>query len=123
VYIVNSWEAKMEDNHQVALVIVLGICFLPGIIASTRSHNNILAISVLNLCMVVIAVFSMLMGVMGTLLIALAALGWIIALVWACTNNVRSNVGPVIIEQPRNYQPPMPRFWQSVSPGSKAHES
>jgi len=115
----------MEDNHQVALVIILGICFLPGIIASTRHHNNTLAINVLNLCTIIGAVFWMAIGsvfggvLVGIWLIPLAVIGWLVALIWSCTANVQVKVESIRIEQPRRTKQPMPRFWQSVSQGSK----
>ena len=57
-----------------AIVLILALYFLPGIIASARSHHNALAIWVLNL------------------FLGWTALGWIAALVWAFTAvNVRQN--------------------------------
>ena len=50
---------------------LLAFYFLPGIIASLRRHRNSTAIWVLNL------------------LLGWTLLGWIIALVWACTENRR----------------------------------
>jgi hypothetical protein len=49
------------------IILVLALYFLPGIIASARSHHNALAIWVLNL------------------FLGWTALGWIVALVWAFT--------------------------------------
>jgi len=50
-------------------IAALGLYFLPTIIAGNRKHNNTLAIFVLNL------------------LLGFTIIGWIVALVWGCTNN------------------------------------
>ncbi len=59
----------MTDNFAglFLIILVLALYFLPGIIASARSHHNALAIWVLNL------------------FLGWTALGWIVALVWAFT--------------------------------------
>lgn len=49
------------------IIVLLVLYFLPGIIASARTHHNALAIWVL------------------TLFLGWTALGWIVALVWAFT--------------------------------------
>ena len=54
------------------LLIVLGLYLLPGIIAAIRSHVNAGAILVLNL------------------FLGWTFIGWVLALVWACTNNVEA---------------------------------
>ncbi|MDL1888951.1 superinfection immunity protein [Nitrospirales bacterium NOB] len=62
--------------------------FLPTIVASARSHHNTLAIFVLNL------------------LTGWTILGWIIAIVWACTRAQPQQ--PIIIQQDfsdRHFQP------------------
>lgn len=51
----------------IALFLALGIYFLPTLIAGSRYHHQKLAIFMLNL------------------FLGWTALGWIIALVWACT--------------------------------------
>lgn len=56
----------------VIIVIVVWLYFLPTIIARKRRHNDALAIFVLNL----ISIFT-------------GGIGWIVALVWACTNNIK----------------------------------
>lgn len=63
------------ENHQVVIIIILiGIIFvvhfLPTIVACSRRHRQRLAIFVLNL-------FASWTGI-----------GWIVALVWACTSDV-----------------------------------
>ncbi len=62
----------MTNTEIVLILIMLSVYFFPAIVASARSHTNSLAISVL------------------TLFTAWSALGWIIALVWACTNNTKA---------------------------------
>ena len=52
-----------------SFLIVLALYFLPAIIAALREHNNAGAILVLNL------------------FLGWTVLGWVLALVWACTNN------------------------------------
>lgn len=54
----------------VLLAIALSIYFLPTWIAWGRNHFNVLPIFVLNL------------------LLGWTFVGWVLALVWACTNNV-----------------------------------
>src|SRR5258707_7205341 len=70
----------MNDGHGlVATLMIIGfflIYFLPTIIANRRMHNNRLAIFVLNL-------FA------GWTVIA-----WVIALVWACTNDTSGVSAP-----------------------------
>ena len=63
----------MMDGTGLALCVLIGIFvyFLPSFIASNRNHKNIAAIFVLNL-------------LLGWML-----LGWIVALIWSCTDNVR----------------------------------
>jgi Superinfection immunity protein len=51
------------------LLLMVGGYFFPAIIASLRKHRNLLAIFML------------------TLFLGWTGLGWIMALVWACTNN------------------------------------
>ena len=50
---------------------VLILYFIPSFIASNRNHKNIAAIFVLNL-------------LLGWMLV-----GWIVALIWSCTDNVK----------------------------------
>jgi hypothetical protein len=58
----------MENFNGLLMLIVLGCAyFLPWIIAGARHHHNRTAIAVLNL------------------LTGWTALGWIVAIVWACT--------------------------------------
>jgi hypothetical protein len=56
------------------VVLVLMIYFLPGIIASSREHQNANAIAMLNL------------------FLGWTLLGWVMALVWACTEVRRTAV-------------------------------
>ena len=61
------------DHSGQAILLVAGIgYFMPAIIASMRRHRQSLAIFMLNLCA------------------GWTALGWIVANVWACTDNVRT---------------------------------
>lgn len=53
-------------------VVVIWLYFLPTIVSKKRKHKNTLAIFILNL-------FSFFTG----------GIGWIIALVWACTDNTK----------------------------------
>ena len=48
---------------------ILLLYFVPLVVASVRKHNNRVAIGMLNLCT------------------GWTILGWVIALVWACTND------------------------------------
>jgi hypothetical protein len=52
------------------LLILAAVYFLPAIVASSRHHRNRLAIGILNL------------------LLGWTVLGWIVAMVWACTSDV-----------------------------------
>jgi hypothetical protein len=63
----------MNSDGQAALLVVLGLYFLPAIVAFWRGHMSAAAICVLNL------------------LLGWTALGWIIALVWSFTGNTRAN--------------------------------
>jgi Superinfection immunity protein len=54
------------------LVLLLAIYLVPTTIAVNRKHNNVAAIAVLNI------------------LLGWTFLGWVVALVWATTNNVRA---------------------------------
>lgn len=58
------------STEMVTLLIATFIYFLPWLVALGRNHNNALAIFMLNL------------------LLGATVLGWIWALIWACTNNV-----------------------------------
>ncbi|MCF7908163.1 MAG: superinfection immunity protein [Candidatus Omnitrophica bacterium] len=51
-------------------IVAIGFYFLPTVVARKRKHNNALAIFILNLFMVFTG-----------------GIAWIVALVWACTNN------------------------------------
>ena len=62
------------------LILFLGIYFIPTMVAYGRSHNNALAIVVLNL------------------FLGWTLLGWVIATTWACTDNVRA-VDKVIVSE------------------------
>jgi len=55
-------------------ILLIGIYFIPLLIALNRSHSNTLAIFVLNL------------------LLGWSIIGWIIAAVWACTDNVKNKL-------------------------------
>jgi hypothetical protein len=58
------------ENLPSLLLIGVVIYFLPAIVASSRRHRNRLAIGILNL------------------LLGCTLLGWIVAMVWACTSDV-----------------------------------
>ncbi len=57
-------------------LVILGVIvyFLPTIVADKRKHNNKLAIFILNLFM-----------------LFTGGIAWIVALVWACTDNTNAN--------------------------------
>jgi Superinfection immunity protein len=61
-------------NIVAILAILLIVYFVPSIVASRRNHRNLLAIQVLNL------------------FAGWTALGWLAALVWACTNNAENQM-------------------------------
>ena len=58
----------------IALAIIVCLYFFPTIMASLRQHNNVEAIGALNF------------------LLGWTMLGWIIAFIWACTDNVDDKV-------------------------------
>lgn len=64
----------------IVLILFLAIYFVPTMVAYGRSHNNALAIAVLNV------------------FIGWTLLGWIVATTWACTDNVRV-VDKVIVSE------------------------
>jgi Superinfection immunity protein len=55
----------------VVVMIMFGIYFMPGLIATMRSHRNALAIWTL------------------AILAGWSGIGWILAMVWSCTDNTR----------------------------------
>jgi exosortase/archaeosortase len=59
-----------DDTGQGLVIMLLVLYFIPTIVASVRHHRNKLAITVLDVCL-------------GWTLI-----GWVAALVWACTADV-----------------------------------
>jgi ABC-type transport system involved in cytochrome c biogenesis permease component len=59
----------------ITLVILGSIYLLPTLVAMFREHRNALAIFVMNLCL------------------GWTFIGWVGALVWACTNNVYADEG------------------------------
>jgi Superinfection immunity protein len=73
IALVNSFVDAISSIWMVLVVIAIGVAFymLPTIIALSRGHHNTLAIAVLNI------------------LTGWSFIGWVIALVWACTE-VRS---------------------------------
>ena len=58
------------DEGQVWIILMLVGYFLPAFVAKFRSHNNTLAIGMLNL------------------FLGWTFVGWVVALVWACTDNI-----------------------------------
>src|SRR5262245_8078774 len=68
-----------HDNLQGLLLLAVLSYFLPAIVAGVRRHRNRLAITVLN---IVSAVASA--TIVGWMI---GALAWIVALIWACTND------------------------------------
>jgi Superinfection immunity protein len=60
----------MSDGNGVVIVLLIAY-FFPALVAAMRRHNNQNAIAILNL------------------LLGWTFLGWVIALVWAATNNVK----------------------------------
>jgi hypothetical protein len=83
----HRWLTTLAIVGLVALVIytqnpawlLILLIFLPAIVADVRMHRNSMAIGVLNVIMVAIALA-------GPLAWPFIAIGWIIAMVWACTN-------------------------------------
>jgi hypothetical protein len=83
----HRWLTTLAVVGGVALIIytqnpawlLLVLLFLPAIVADVRMHHNSMAIGVLNLIMVPIC-FA------GPLAWPVIAIGWIVAMVWACTN-------------------------------------
>ena len=66
----------MDENSAAIIGLLIVGYMLPGIVASVRHHRNRLAICMLNL------------------LLGWTLLGWIGALVWACTADVDIKVQP-----------------------------
>jgi hypothetical protein len=71
----------------------LGALFAPTIVAGIRRHNNKLAIVTLNVsllavCALMLTLPRLLVGFVFFLVTA----GWIVALAWAYTSNVRENL-------------------------------
>lgn len=65
----------MDESGSVALIVMaLAAYLLPWFVASARKHNNSSAI----------ALFTLLLGWTG--------IGWVAALIWASTDNVRKTV-------------------------------
>ena len=64
----------MDDNSAAIILLLVVGYMLPGIVASARRHRNRLAIGMLNL------------------LLGWTLLGWIGALVWACTADIEPQV-------------------------------
>lgn len=58
-------------SEYIGLILMLAIYFFPTLLAARRSHNNGLAIFLLNL------------------LLGWSIIGWIFALIWAATSNTR----------------------------------
>jgi len=54
------------------LVVLMGY-FVPALVARHRDHNNATAIAVMNL------------------FLGWTAIGWVIALIWACSDNTKAN--------------------------------
>ena len=65
-----AWWNQANMTWVIICVVIIGVYFLPTIVARNRKHNNVLSIFVLNL----LSVFT-------------GGIAWIVALVWACTNN------------------------------------
>jgi T4 superinfection immunity protein len=61
---------NLTGNPTMEYLLVLVLYFFPAWLANYRYHRNTLAILILNLCL------------------GWTALGWIAALIWACTNNL-----------------------------------
>lgn len=74
--------------------IILVCIFIPMIVALVRNHKQKGAIICLNVLLAVLAVESATMGtiLMATMIGWLAA-GWVVAFVWACTNNINKSYG------------------------------
>jgi hypothetical protein len=86
------------DALIILLTIVIGL-FLPMIVASVRRHKEQMAINVLT-CVslfgsLIVGFLSTLTGGLFTMALGIAwiwgvgFIGWVIALVWSCTSNVR----------------------------------
>ena len=84
---------------QEILVVILGITFLPLIVANGRRHCNRLAISVLNI-LVVVALFIAQLSIFMALVLALFGIpAWVVALIWACTNNIEPKAPKVMVSR------------------------
>jgi hypothetical protein len=70
-------------------ILYLGLMALPLIIAWSRQHRNTLAIGVLNIVGVLVALFTL--PVLSALGLVLAAVVWLVALVWSCTSQSKQS--------------------------------
>jgi hypothetical protein len=76
-------------DHNLTIIILLLVVFLPSIIATTRRHRSRLAIDVLNVVAVGGTVLSLITALaMGLVVIPFTGIMWLIALVWSCTGDV-----------------------------------
>jgi hypothetical protein len=73
------------------LAVTLLIYFLPAIIAVLRRHNSTVAIVITQMVLLLCAVVSAMMGLVGIGFITagLTFLVWIVGLIWACSSNTR----------------------------------
>jgi len=78
----------------ILLVFLAVIYFIPAIVASSRGHSQAGAIWVLNI------------------LLGWTLIGWVGALVWACTNSAPQQV---VVTQPQTYAPPSPAAPRSAA--------
>jgi hypothetical protein len=72
----HSPEEIMDHHQNFVTAAIVVVYFLPFIVANMRGHCQSLAIFMLNL------------------LAGWTVLGWVVAIVWACTDNVRSRPQP-----------------------------
>jgi FtsH-binding integral membrane protein len=88
-WILFSHNSSLSIYHLLLLLIFGAVGFLPTFVAGIRHHRNGLAIFVLNLllfgALVLTWLFSDLIANLTSVAPLLAAVGWIIALVWSFT--------------------------------------
>ena len=69
-----------DSGGAVYLLILVGIYFFPGIVAEVRRHRQRLTIG------------------MSNLLLGWTVLGWIFALIWACSSDVEGSDGRDLVD-------------------------
>jgi hypothetical protein len=106
--------AQSIVEHIITYSIVLPIYLIPTIVAACRHHHQLLAIAALNVSVVVITAFAVFFlfgmsdGESDRVWLGSTVIGWIAALVWACTEVRRTAVVYAQGDQGSTRPPPLP---------------